>query len=292
MPVRCGNHKIHGKTPNAYHETSAQVALCFKRDNGLLPIGATEPAAKWSEHFTASPEEIRDDALCEHQMSASLCAGPDHYPSAEDERNSSSEHMTTAELMRATSDDYHRRGEGCPWDCSRCPGNIAADEAEARQAEIDNADLEAAISHAQVTGSVAATYNDVTATAPKRLDHPVWDGIYTYETSEGHRTFRLRTQGAGEDFAPGRQVIAYLSGSDNDSDYTGFGFVESTERGYVVRVWKRFKGNHALVRDASLFLGAPDAALQSAHCFRCHRTLTVPASIHAGLGPECAKKAL
>ena len=37
--------------------------------------------------------------------------------------------------------------------------------------------------------------------------------------------------------------------------------------------------------------GAGEAyALESANCFRCGRKLTVPVSIHRGLGPECASK--
>lgn len=43
------------------------------------------------------------------------------------------EAMTTGELMRATANQYHARGENCPWDCGSCPGNIAAEEWDAEQ---------------------------------------------------------------------------------------------------------------------------------------------------------------
>ena len=85
------------------------------------------------------------------------------------------------------------------------------------------------------------------------------------------------------------QVCKYLSGSDNDSDYTGFAFL----RGTTVQMWSRFKDNTRLARAMELILGDPDAsgeayAIESNRCFRCNRTLTVPSSIHRGLGPECA----
>ena len=45
-----------------------------------------------------------------------------------------SEHMPLGDLMSATAASYHARGENCPWDCAGCPGNIAADEADAEAA--------------------------------------------------------------------------------------------------------------------------------------------------------------
>ena len=85
------------------------------------------------------------------------------------------------------------------------------------------------------------------------------------------------------------QVCKYLSGSDNDSDYTGFAFL----RGTTVQMWSRFRDNTRLARAMEIILGDPDAsgeayAIESNRCFRCNRTLTVPSSIHRGLGPECA----
>src|SRR6059058_3567540 len=127
--VRCGNRRVHG-TERADHETTAQVALCFKRPGGIPSI--QEEAARVE---AVAAEQPAADEMCEHQMSAWLCAGPDHYPSAEQERADSSEWMTTSQLMSATASQYHARGEGCPWDCSRCPGNVEADEAE-RAAEM------------------------------------------------------------------------------------------------------------------------------------------------------------
>lgn len=116
----------------------------------------------------------------------------------------------------------------------------------------------------------------------------VFDGTYTLETLTGHRTFRLRTQARGEDFMPGKQIIEYLSGADNDADYTRFGHVANNE----VKVWKKHQGNATLLADLQAFWADPSQALAAVQCYRCHRTLTVPSSVYNGLGPECSKMGL
>lgn len=124
---------------------------------------------------------------------------------------------------------------------------------------------------------------------------PLYDGIYTYETMTAYRTFRLRTQGLDDDFMPGKQIIEVLSGPDNERDYQSFGhLIPLGERGVRLQVWKRHQGKETLIKDARAFLDDPhgEAVTPSINCFRCGRTLTVPASVHNGLGPECAKKGM
>lgn len=116
----------------------------------------------------------------------------------------------------------------------------------------------------------------------------VFDGTYTLETLTGHRTFRLRTQGKDEEFMPGKQILEYLSGADNEGDYTRFGHVAGNQP----KVWKRHQDNTALLADLKAFWADPSQALAAVQCYRCHRTLTVPSSVYNGLGPECAKKGL
>lgn len=115
--------------------------------------------------------------------------------------------------------------------------------------------------------------------------HP---GIYTLETNHGHRTFRVVLQGPDAGFAPGKTVLEYLAGSDNDGDYRGFAFI----KGGRLQVWNRFRTERfgGLLRDAEDFLRDPEAALEAKHCLRCGRTLTTPDSIAAGMGPECYKR--
>lgn len=117
------------------------------------------------------------------------------------------------------------------------------------------------------------------------------DGFYTVVFTDGdYRTIRLRTQEPDASFAPGEQVASFLSGPDNESDYTGFAFVKADGRYFL---WKRFRQETRLDRALNVLLSDPDGAgeeyaLRSGRCRRCNRQLTVPASINRGFGPTCA----
>lgn len=121
----------------------------------------------------------------------------------------------------------------------------------------------------------------------------VEDGYYTVTSrTEGapHRTFRVRTQPSNASFAPGETVINLLTGPDNEQDYRGVAFLKPSGR---VFLWRRFKHDSALARAIEALVDDPSAAgelyaLESNRCCRCNRRLTVPASIHRGLGPVCA----
>lgn len=121
----------------------------------------------------------------------------------------------------------------------------------------------------------------------------VTDGTYTLAYKDGtHFTFDIETVKKGT-FA-GKRIVSYLSGPDNESDYTGFGFL--TEDGRVA-LWKRFKGTETETRAAHLniLFGMPERleeagmayALASGRCRHCRRKLTVPASVNRGYGPVC-----
>lgn len=120
------------------------------------------------------------------------------------------------------------------------------------------------------------------------------DGRYTVVMPDGRRTIRFYTPRTGK-FA-GHRLVKFLSGSDNDSDYTTVGQV--VEGG--VYIWSRHKNMEGLTMRAINFLmraskeewadAGETYALESSNCYRCGRTLTVPTSIHRGLGPDCAAK--
>jgi hypothetical protein len=138
--------------------------------------------------------------------------------------------------------------------------------------------------------------NEVTApaaTAAATATFAVAEGRYTVQFENGsYKTLRVRRQDEDADFMPGRLVVSFLSGSDNDRDYTSFGHVDDDG---TTRIWKRYRQNTELVEALKVLIGSPTAAReayaeQSGCCSRCGRTLTVPTSLHAGLGPECAKK--
>lgn len=122
---------------------------------------------------------------------------------------------------------------------------------------------------------------------------PVPEGRYTVSFADGsYKTIKVGRQHEDSEFMPGRLILSYLSGSDNDSDYTSFAHV--LENGTVV-VWKKHRENETLRESVKVLLGSPQAAAlayaeQSGCCARCGRTLTVPVSLNMGYGPECAKR--
>lgn len=125
----------------------------------------------------------------------------------------------------------------------------------------------------------------------------VQDGTYTLVYKDGtHFTFKINTPKRGS--LSGRQIVSYLSGSDNESDFTGFGFINPNG---TIALWSRFRGTKTAERadhlnilftmPARLEQAGLDYALISGRCRRCGHRLTVPASINRGWGPECAKMA-
>lgn len=110
-------------------------------------------------------------------------------------------------------------------------------------------------------------------------------------TQTGNRfTYRIRASKDGR-----VHFVSLLRGTDNDADYSYFGFISRDrfvhggarakvgEEAVSVRafewIWKR--------------LDELPAAVEVWHegcCGRCGRALTVPESIASGLGPECASK--
>lgn len=128
----------------------------------------------------------------------------------------------------------------------------------------------------------------VTSTVP--------DGTYTVVRSSGeYRTLRLRSADWATDLPAGSQVAEFLSGPDNGLDFTGFAFVVKGR----MRVWKKYRDDSEVVQALQALLTADEQersdmgfayALKSERCYLCGHKLTVPASIHRGLGPVCAGK--
>jgi hypothetical protein len=136
------------------------------------------------------------------------------------------------------------------------------------------------------------------------------------ETGE-HRTLRISTQKDDAKFAPGQRIVSLLTGADNDSDYTGFAFADDNTG---IRIWRKkrsgpfpwyalmvdayFRGSASaesgargiLIDDDSIRIVLADGSEKTyvvhleRKCSRCNRTLTVPESIDAGIGPICLAK--
>ena len=123
----------------------------------------------------------------------------------------------------------------------------------------------------------------------------IHDGYFTVALDYGHRTFRIRTQERDAQFTPGKQIVAFLNGPDNTSDYVQFAFII---QGRLVP-WKRFASGYHTILEAARFLISPGShqeaagmryAQGSGNCYVCNRMLTTPESIAAGIDPTCASR--
>jgi len=120
------------------------------------------------------------------------------------------------------------------------------------------------------------------------------DGTYTVVAADGsHITLRVKRVHWG-DFPKGTQQAQYLFGPDNEVNYASFAFVFGDQ----VKVWRRFNTPEmqSYIQALNVLLSDEDPgkfgyayALESGNCWRCGRKLTVPASIHRGMGPKCAE---
>lgn len=113
--------------------------------------------------------------------------------------------------------------------------------------------------------------------------------IVSKRTGE-HRTVKISTQSKDSKFAPGKRVVALLSGPDNESDYRSFGFVDEHSGVVLFRkhqdsafyVWlRRFLNNPVE------YVESVDVLFEG-RCRVCNRVLTEPESIMSGIGPVCA----
>jgi hypothetical protein len=108
-----------------------------------------------------------------------------------------------------------------------------------------------------------------------------------------HRTFRVRTQKADSVFAPGQRIVSLLTGSDNETDYRGFGFVG--ENG-VIKVWRKQLGTQMekfarMLENLEHHVEKGQIEINfDGTCRKCNRKLTTPESVANGIGPVCASK--
>lgn len=104
---------------------------------------------------------------------------------------------------------------------------------------------------------------------------------------------------------PGRTVyfVALLSGADNNNDYRYMGIIELDARAFEPFTFRRTAKSKigasapSHVAFAWLFdklkrgyLPESVEVWHEGRCGRCNRKLTVPESIEAGIGPECASR--
>ncbi len=125
--------------------------------------------------------------------------------------------------------------------------------------------------------------------------------IFTIATPEGHKTYKIRVKDATDRF-PATIFVSLLVGPDNESDYAYLGILNA-QTGAVRTTGKSCRAaNHFDVRllerilarvwanDHSAYESKGYRTFHEGKCGRCGRTLTVPASVESGIGPECARK--
>lgn len=116
-------------------------------------------------------------------------------------------------------------------------------------------------------------------------------GMATCEMTDGtHTTFKIRVRKDDAPWGAGQTQILYLAGPNNEESYRHLGVIEGDT------LVLRHPIHSARMRNALAILINDRAAaglgwaLEAGRCYRCGRLLTVPASLHAGLGPDCANK--
>lgn len=137
---------------------------------------------------------------------------------------------------------------------------------------------------------------EATPRTPETRPAVIHKGFFTVESpiDSRHRTFRIKT---GRN---GKTVIGLLTGSNNLSDYTWFGFIN----GEHIKFWQNAYfgyGNPVNLqvdkRELQECFGAitgntSEAGLRFSRehgiCSRCGKLLTHPESLDIGLGPECS----
>lgn len=110
-----------------------------------------------------------------------------------------------------------------------------------------------------------------------------------------HFTYKVKQakdQQTGEP-APETYFVSLLTGPDNQSDYNYLGIIRRGE--FALTKASRAGKEAASVKAFTFFLHStelhPELVVHhEGRCGRCGRTLTVPESISAGIGPECAGK--
>ena len=109
-----------------------------------------------------------------------------------------------------------------------------------------------------------------------------------------HRTFQIRTQREDAKFAPGKRVVALLTGPDNQTDYQPFAFVDdngiyvwSSKRNDEKAGGSRWSKFADMLMYPAKYQEHGVEYLFETRCRKCNRPLTDPISIKLGIGPKC-----
>lgn len=137
------------------------------------------------------------------------------------------------------------------------------------------------------------------------------NGAFTITSPKGeHRTFEIKTvladpkqaTAAFRNTHAGRRTVGLLTGADNTSSYTRFGWVNDDgilpfknkqragedEKPTVWEYYAAMLFNLATEGERSRYYELGYRLLIEKRCIRCNRRLTTPESLERGIGPECA----
>lgn len=105
-------------------------------------------------------------------------------------------------------------------------------------------------------------------------------------------TVRIRRQGPNSDFKPGKLLVAYLYGRNNEGDYTNMADIDASGRCWL---WPAYKDNQRFRQAIASVLGDQKAAGEAwaratERCWRCHILLSTPESLERLMGEDCWNK--
>lgn len=141
-----------------------------------------------------------------------------------------------------------------------------------------------------------------TASETVTVDFLIPDGTYTVVGGDGfHVTIDIddaewaTKPRRDSKFPPrpaGTRSASLLVGPNNSSDFKLFAFIHPDGTVHAMRTAgdRPMRALRTLLSDDDPARFGFAYAQASGSCFRCRRKLTVPASLHRGLGPECASK--
>jgi Family of unknown function (DUF6011) len=109
-----------------------------------------------------------------------------------------------------------------------------------------------------------------------------------------HYTYRVKQAKDSETSQPkpGTYFVSLLNGPDNENDYAYLGMVQNGR--FTLTKASKGGARSPSVVAFEFFMRTPTLHPQmeirhEGRCGRCGRTLTVPSSVDAGIGPECLK---
>lgn len=120
----------------------------------------------------------------------------------------------------------------------------------------------------------------------------------TSKKSDNHLTFKMR-KADGPNFSDDAYFISYLSGPNNDADYSYLGMLFINNGKLTIRMTAKSPSDQSRTMAAfTYFLGRLEKGdlgeqldfQHAGRCGRCGRTLTDPESIRTGLGPICRQQ--